>query len=87
MSDAKLSSDQVTTVESLAARGISVRAPADELERQLAIIVCRMNCYLHPLDGVPMTHKPRTGWGKYGGLVDHEVFLWMWNLGRDQWRT
>lgn len=83
--------EQVPSDEmALAARGISTRRPSNELERQLAIVVCRLNRYHHPLDNTPLSEEEmesKATWSTYSKLVPHEVFLWMWNLGRDQWDT
>lgn len=31
--------------------------PVNELERQLAIVYCRLNTWRHPLTGTPMSHE------------------------------
>jgi hypothetical protein len=65
---------------------IPMREPASEYERQCAILMCRMNSYRFPLTGEP--HHPDISvgsWKNFQNLAPHEVFLWMWNHGRDQW--
>jgi hypothetical protein len=63
------------------------RPPSCEMERQIAVMVCRLNCYRHPLDGVESQDKDATrdAWAALNKLLPDEVFLWMWNEGRPQW--
>lgn len=66
------------------------RPPANELERELAIIWCRLNSHDRPMSNRPMTVEERAAlrpsFSVLMQLVPHEVALWMWNEGQNQWR-
>ena len=64
--------------------------PENELERQLAVIYCRLNTWKHPLTGAPMS-QDEMNWTRTQGYILHARELagdganqWMW-MKRGPW--
>lgn len=60
--------------------------PTDPAERLAAIKICRVNAFLNPGDGSPMS-DPKEATRLWNDLPDvpYKKWIWMWNHGQAEW--
>lgn len=65
---------------------IDMVEPTDPAERAAAIKICRVNAFLNPGDGTPMSDhtEAKRLWRELPDLP-YEKWIWMWNHGRAEW--
>lgn len=69
-----------------------MREPSSKLERELAIIYCRLNSFLRPLTAAPMSGEERNwlnailGYDAIRGICPEDASAWVHNKEDEVWR-